>query len=600
MKPLDWVVLVGWLAFIVSYGLYRGRGSNTVDRYLRAGNTMPWYAMGLSIMATQASAITFISTTAQAYVDGMRFLQFYFGLPIAMVILSATAVPIFHRARVYTAYEYLEQRFDVKTRAVVTAIFLVQRGLAAGLALYAPAVVLSVILGWPDYATTGLMGVLVVLYTTTGGIKAVTWADVQQMMMIFSALILSLVIAFYLMPANVSVLDAIHLAGAVGRLNAVDLHFDLNNRYNLWSGLLGGSFLALAYFGCDQSQVQRYLTGRSIAQSRLSLLFNAMAKVPMQTFILFIGAMVFVLFLFVKPPAIFHPVEAQRVEQSPRWGGIQREYDAAFSARREAALRLAHSSRGNGERESAATAFSRSQAKFEAVRRKALGAVDHLEGTYGFNDTNYIFLSYITRFLPVGVVGLLIAVIFSAAMSSSSGEINSLATVSVIDIYRRFVKKDASDGHYLWASRLFTIFWGAYAVLFANSTRSFGALIEAVNQVGSLFYGSMLGVFVLAFFVKRVGGTAAFLGVLTGELVILLLFWLTNIAYLWFNVIGCVVVVLTASVITLFIGSNDNKARQSQAPRRRKRNSAKFMANLDARPQIHTGPHAKLFSSLGR
>ncbi len=553
MKPLDWVVLVCWLLFIVSYGLYRGRGSNTVDRYLLAGNTMPWYAMGLSIMATQASAITFISTTAQAYVDGMRFVQFYFGLPVAMVILSATAVPIFHRARVYTAYEYLEQRFDMKTRALVSAIFLIQRGLAAGLALYAPAVVLSVILGWPDYVTTAIMGVLVVIYTATGGIKAVTWADVQQMIMIFAALILSLIVAFYLMPSNVSFLDALHLAGAAGRLNPVDLHFDINNRYNLWSGLLGGSFLALSYFGCDQSQVQRYLTGRSIAQSRLSLLFNAIAKIPMQAFILFIGAMVFVLFLFVKPPAIFHPVEASRVERSASWGGIQREYDAAFRARRDAAFAVAHGSTTNSPNQSIA-AFHRSQVQFEAVRRKALGAVDQVEGTKGFNDTNYIFLSYITHFLPTGVVGLLIAVIFSAAMSSSSGEINSLATVSVIDIYRRFIRRDASDRHYLWASRLFTVFWGAYAVLFANSTRSFGALIEAVNQIGSLFYGSMLGVFVIAFFFKRIGGTAAFIGAVTGEAVILLLFCFSNIAYLWFNVIGCVVVVITALLCTALMG----------------------------------------------
>jgi Na+/proline symporter len=559
LKALDWVVLAVWLIFIVSYGLYRGRGSNTVDRYLRAGNTMPWYAMGLSIMATQASAITFISTTAQAYVDGMRFVQFYFGLPIAMVILSATAVPIFHRARVYTAYEYLEQRFDVKTRTAVGAIFLIQRGLAAGLSLYAPAVVLSVILGWPDYMTTSLMGALVVIYTTTGGIKAVTWADVQQMIMIFGALILGLALAFYLMPSGVSVLDAIHLAGAAGRLNPVDLHFDLNNRYNLWSGLLGGSFLALSYFGCDQSQVQRYLTGRSIAQSRLSLLFNAIAKIPMQTFILFIGAMVFVLFLFVKPPVIFHPLEAKRLEQSAQWNEIRREYDAVFAARRQSALQLAHSGSSKEQSNVAAAAFHESEAKFEAVRKKALRAVDQVEGTRGFNDTNYIFLSYVTRFLPVGIVGLLVAVIFSAAMSSSSGEINSLATVSVIDFYQRFVRKGASDRHYLWASRIFTLFWGTYAVLFANSTRSFGALIEAVNQVGSLFYGSMLGVFVLAFFFKRVGGTAAFIGVLVGEAAILSLFWFTSIAYLWFNVIGCIVVVLAACCITPFVGSTNKR-----------------------------------------
>lgn len=552
MRPLDWAVLAGWLIFIVSYGLYRGRGSNSVDKYLLAGRTMPWYAMGLSIMATQASAITFISTTSQAYVDGMRFVQFYFGLPLAMVILAATAVPIFHRARVYTAYEYLEQRFDTKTRALVGIVFLIQRGLAAGLSLYAPAVLLSVVLGWPDYATTVLMGALIVTYTTTGGIKAITWADVQQMLMIFAALILSLVIAIHLLPANISFLDAIRVAGAAGRLNAVDLHFNLDDRYNVWSGLIGGMFLALAYFGCDQSQVQRYLTGRSIGQSRLSLLFNAMAKIPMQAFILFIGAMVFSLFVFVEPPAIFHPVEAAKAEQSSTWAPIQRQYDSAFAARRDAALEVAQASRHGAIPPNVLDRFRQTQSGFEAVRQQALGVVDHVEHTHGFNDTNYIFLSFVTKFLPQGVVGLLIAVIFTAAMSSSSGEINSLATVSVIDVYKRFINRGASDHHYLWASRVFTVFWGAYAVTFANSTRSFGALIEAVNQVGSLFYGGLLGVFVLAFGFKHVGGTAAFWGVLAGEAAIFATRWLTQVSYLWFNVIGCVVVVAVGLMLNPF------------------------------------------------
>jgi Na+/proline symporter len=549
MRPLDWVVLCGWLTFIVAYGIYRGRGSNTMEGYLLGSRSMPWYAMGLSIMATQASAITFISTTAQAYVDGMRFVQFYFGLPVAMVILSATAVPIFHRAKVYTAYEYLEQRFDVKTRALVSIIFLIQRGLAAGLSLYAPAVLLSVVLKWPDYVTTTMMGVLIVLYTTTGGIKAVTWADVQQMMMIFAALIFAMCMAFYLMPKGISVLDAFHLAGAAGRLNAVDFHFDLGNRYNVWSGLIGGTFLALSYFGCDQSQVQRYLTGRSIAQSRLSLLLNAVAKIPMQAFILLIGAMVFVLFLFVKPPAIFQPVEAERIQKTAVWGGIQKKYDAAFEQRKRAALHLSEARHFPSQYRSALQTFRRTDGQFENVRKQALAAVGALEGDKGFNDTNYIFLTYITKFLPVGLVGLLIAVIFSAAMSSSSGEINSLATVSLIDVYRRYVKPNASEMHYVWASRLFTVFWACYAVVFANSTRSFGALIEAVNEVGSMFYGGMLGVFALAFFFKKVGGTAAFWGVIAGEAAIFSTYVFTDISYLWFNVIGCVVVITTALIL---------------------------------------------------
>ena len=319
MRTLDWLVLFAWLISLVSYGLYRGRGSGTVNKYLLAGKSMPWYAMGLSILATQASAITFISTTGQGFVDGMRFVQFYFGLPLAMVILSATAVPIFHRAKVYTAYEYLEQRFDAKTRALVGIIFLVQRGLAAGIGLYAPAVALASVLGWSDRLITVLIGFLVVTYTATGGIKALTWADVQQMTMIFIALVTSLIVVIHALPAGISVTDALHLAGAAGRLNVVDLRFDLNDRYNLWSGVIGGGFLALAYFGCDQSQVQRYLTGRSIAQSRLSLLFNATVKIPMQLFILFIGAMVFVLSLFVPSPAIYQPVEATGAAKTTAW-----------------------------------------------------------------------------------------------------------------------------------------------------------------------------------------------------------------------------------------------------------------------------------------
>ncbi|HVT95649.1 MAG TPA: sodium:solute symporter [Bryobacteraceae bacterium] len=532
MKPLDWVVMFGWLAFIVSYGLYRGRGSNSTSKYMLAGRTMPWYAMGLSIMATQASAITFISTTGQSYVDGMRFVQFYFGLPVAMVILSATVVPLFHRAKVYTAYEYLEQRFDAKTRALVSAIFLIQRGLGAGLSLYAPAIVLSVILGWSDHLTTVIMGGLVVIYTTMGGIKAVTWADVQQMMLILFALVVALVMAVHLLPPDISFFDAVHLAGAAGRLNAVNLNFDWSDRYNLWSGLIGGSFLALAYFGCDQSQVQRYLTGKSIAQSRLSLLFNAMAKIPMQCFILFIGAMVFVLFHFQKPPILFHPVELRQAERAPEFGKVERRYDEAFSVREKAAREYL-----TERTPASADHYRNTQKQFEAAR------ADGLKLAGARNDTNFIFLSFVTHYLPAGLVGLIVAVIFSAAMSSTSGEINSLATVTVIDIYRRHIKPNAADTHYVTASRLATLFWGAFAVAFASFGRDFGALIEAVNLVGSLFYGGLLGVFVLAFFFKSVGGTAAFAAVLAGEAAIFAAALYTSVSFLWYNVIGCVVVV---------------------------------------------------------
>ncbi|MFZ0937711.1 MAG: sodium:solute symporter, partial [Bryobacteraceae bacterium] len=349
MRALDWVVLLASLVSIVAYGLYRSRGSNTVDRYLLAGKTMPWWAMALSIMATQASAITFISTTGQSYVDGMRFVQAYFGLPIAMIVVCATVVPVFHRARVYTAYEYLENRFDSKTRALASVIFLCQRGLSAGLTIYAPAIVLSVILGWPERATTLLMGATVVTYTVIGGIKAVTWSDVQQMCVIFLGLWIALVTVIVLLPHSVSFGDAVYLAGAAGRLNAVTTNFDWNDRFNIWSGLIGSTFLFLSYFGCDQSQVQRYLTGRSIAESRLSLLFNAVAKIPMQFFILFIGAMVFVFYVFVEPPVLFHHAELERIAQVSEYHGVEARYHEAFERRRDAALALAQAHRAGDD-----------------------------------------------------------------------------------------------------------------------------------------------------------------------------------------------------------------------------------------------------------
>ncbi len=546
MRPLDWTILVGSLVLVVAYGLWRSRDSGTVNKYLLAGKTMPWYAMAFSIMATQASAITFISTTGQSYVDGMRFVQLYFGLPLAMVILSATAVPIFHRANVYTAYEYLERRFDAKTRALVSVLFLIQRGLAIGVALYAPAIVLTVLLGWPDRLTTLVMGGLVVFYTTIGGIKAVTWADFQQMLVMLTGLVAALVTAVWLLPREVSFLDAVHLAGAAGKLNPVVTRLDWNDRYNLWSGLLGGMFLALAYFGCDQSQVQRYLTGRSIAQSRLSLLFNAAAKVPMQFLILFIGTIVFVFYTFEKPPMVFQPVEAARLEQSGAfYRDLAARYEAAFEERRRAAGQLLEARR-QGEQAAVARSlqqYRQASLAFEAAREEGLRLVRQERNQPSFNDTNYIFLGFVTRYMPAGLVGLVMAAIFAAAMSSISAEINSLATVSVIDIYQRHFRREATDAHYLKAARLATVFWGAYAVVTAEFGSSLGALIEAVNILGSYFYGGLLGVFVLAFYFRGVTGNGAFYGVLAGEAAIFLTAYLTGLSFLWYNVVGCLVVV---------------------------------------------------------
>ncbi|WP_051670748.1 sodium:solute symporter [Bryobacter aggregatus] len=534
MRTLDWAVLAATIGFIVFYGLWKSRKTSTVSGYLLADRSLPWYAVALSIMATQASAVTFISTTGQAYADGMRFIQFYFGLPLAMILVSKFFVPRFRNANVFTAYEYLEKRFDSKTRVLVSLIFLIQRGLACGMVLYAPAVVLTVIFGWNDQVTTLVMGGVVILYTVFGGIRAVTWTDFQQMLIMIVGLFVAIFVAVHRLPEGVGFSDALVLAGAAGKLNAVTTNFDWYDRYNLFSGLIGGTFLALAYFGCDQSQVQRYLTGRDVQQSRVSLLFNAVAKLPMQFFILLTGAMVFVFYIFIAPPVTFHSGNLEKLSGST----IERRHEAAVAERRQAALDLL------------ANRDAEHQSKFLAAQ-KQLDAV-HKEATKGANDTNYIFLNFVTQQLPVGFVGLVIAVIFGAAMSVSSGEINSLATVTMVDVYQRFIKQGASDQHYLWFSRLATVFWGVYAVASAQLARDLGSLVEAVNLLGSLFYGGLLGVFLLAFFFPKVRGTAAFTGVLAGEAAIFYTHYTGQVGFLWYNVIGCAVVVLVALALSTF------------------------------------------------
>ena len=534
MRTLDLIVLVATIGFIVLYGLWKSRKTSTVSGYLLADRSLPWYTVALSIMATQASAVTFISTTGQAYADGMRFIQFYFGLPIAMIIVSAFFAPRFRNANVFTAYEYLEKRFDAKTRALVSLIFLIQRGLAVGMILYAPAVVLTVILGWDDRTTTVLMGFIVILYTVLGGIRAVAWTDFQQMMIMLVGLFTALLVAILGLPEGISFGDSLLLAASAGKLNAVTTNFDWYDRYNLFSGLLGGTFLALAYFGCDQSQVQRYLTGKDLQQSRVSLLFNAVAKIPMQFFILLTGAMVFSFYIFTVPPATFHSENMKKLVGT----AVEQKHKDAVALRQTAAYELLKN------RDAA------HQAKFMEAQ-KHVDAV-HKEATSGVNDTNYVFMTFVTQHLPAGFVGLVIAVIFGAAMSASSGEINSLATVTMVDFYQRFVKRDSSDNHYLWFSRFATVFWGVYAVASAQLARGLGSLVEAVNMLGSLFYGGLLGVFLLAFFFPRVGGTAAFLGVLAGEAAIFYTHSTGKVGFLWYNVIGCGVVVLTGIALSIF------------------------------------------------
>jgi Na+/proline symporter len=547
MHLVDWIVFVAALTYVVLYGAWRARGRKTVETFVVAGHQVPWYAVGLSIMATQASAITFISTTGQAYVDGMRFVQFYFGLPIAMAILAYTAVPLYRAANVYTAYEYLERRFDGRVRTLVSGIFLLQRGLALGVTLYAPAVVLTVILGWSDWITTLLMGGVAVSYTAAGGAKAIAWSDLQQMVVMTLGLAAACVSAIVLLPATVSFQGVLQLADAAGRLNVITTNFDWNDRYNVWSGVIGGAFLALAYFGTDQSQVQRYLSGQSIRESRLGLFLNAGAKIPMQLWILFIGVLVFVFYIFQQPPLLFQAVEQARIEApalQSAYAPLKERYDAAYAARRSAAEAMLAS----GERNNAS--FAQANTEIEAVRRDA-AALAVSAGGSGASDTNYIFLSFVTQYLPVGVVGLVLAVVFGATMTAVSAEMGALASVTMIDVYKRHIRTQESDRHYVRASQLATVFWGVYAIVCAQFIKGIGSLVEAVNILGSLFYGTMLGVFLLAFFFKTVNSRGALAGVIVGQAVILACWKYTTIAFLWYNVIGCLVVVMTGLVVSL-------------------------------------------------
>ncbi|MGA3243002.1 MAG: sodium:solute symporter [Bacteroidota bacterium] len=558
MRTLDWIVLGATLLSIVAYGLYKGRGSRSLSGYLLADRKMRWYTVAFSIMATQASAVTFTSTPGQAYVDGMRFVQFYFGLPIAMVILSISAVPIFHKLGVYTAYEYLEHRFDLKTRTLTAIIFLVQRGLGVGITIYAPSLVLSVMLGWDIRLTSTLIGGIIIIYTTSGGVKAVNWTDFQQMLIILFGMTMAFVMTIALLPKGVGFVDALQVAGGMGKLNAIDFTFDLGSRYNFWSGLIGGMFVALAYFGTDQSQVQRYLTGASVTQSRLGLLFNGLAKVPMQFFILLLGAMVFVFFQFERPPLFFNPVEVEKVRHSAygeQYQAIEQRYAVAADQKSVAAREYIEAKR-QGNPETVGQAREKLQsasAEAEGLRAEGIKVLQANDPAVDPSDTNYIFLSFVMKYLPIGLVGLVFACIFAASMSSTSGELSALATCSIVDVYKRHIKQDGEDQHYVKVSRLSMALWGVYAIAFAQYASRLGSLIEAVNILGSLFYGTMLAIFLIAFYLKWIGGTATFMAAFAGEAVVLSCYLFTGIPWLWYNVIGCGVVVGLAMVLQLFV-----------------------------------------------
>jgi SSS family transporter len=556
LAPADWVVLCAYLVAIVAFGLWMGRGSRRVEDFFLAGRQMRWWAAGLSVMATQVSAITFVGTTGQAYTKGMSFLAFYFGLPFAMVILSATLVPFFYRAGVFTAYQYLEQRFDSRTRTLTSFLFLLSRGLAVGVTLYAPSLVLSVVLGWSETTTILLMGGTTIAYVVYGGNRSVIWTDVVQMGLIWLGIFVCVGVAVQRLPEGFALRDALALAQTTGRLETVDLSLDPTRSYTLWSGLIGGAFLAMAYFGCDQSQVQRYLSGRSLTESRLSLLFNAFLKVPMQFLILLTGVLVFVFFHFQDTPLLWNRAELARVEAAAPEAELLRvrgQLEEAHAARREAALRFARArERGRGVGE-AREAYRAAATGMEEATEAARALAERVTGE-PYDDTNYVFPSYVVSQLRGGVAGLIIAVIFAAAMSSLSAELNSLATATLVDFYQRFVRTSASDRHYLAASRLFTAFWGGFACLVALRAGQLGSAIEVVNRFGSYFYGSILGVFALAVLTPRASARGAFYGLFAGMAAVFAVS-LTPVAFLWYNVVGAVCVFVVGHLVTRFAPS---------------------------------------------
>jgi SSS family solute:Na+ symporter len=542
MRPLDWAVVIAYIAWVIVDGLRRSKATDRVDGYLLANRSLPWWAVGLSVMATQMSAVTIVSTTGLGYLTGLRFVQFYFGLPLAMVILSLTVVPFFTRARVYTAYEYLERRFDAKTRSLASLLFLVGRAASLGVTLAAPSVVMSAILGWTLPVTVLVICVPMIVYTTVGGVQAVAWTDVKQMFIVVFGMLAAVAILLYGILQHVGLPQALHLAGASGRLHAIDFNVNLTERYTFWSGMIGGLFLMLSYFGCDQSQVQRYLTAKSVDEARHSLMMSAYVKIPLQLLILGTGVLLFVYYLFQTPPMLFNRVYDDRIAGSAYaadYSALQQEFDRSVAERRAAAER--------GERD----AFLASDARLQDVRARAAALVKHASGDESYNDSNYIFPTFVTTRMPVGLVGLLIGAIFVAAMSASGGELNALATATIIDFYRRHFVTSAPERHYVHVSKIATVFWGLFASVVAMQAAGQGSLIEVVNRYGSFVYGSLLGVFILAIVTPRATARGAFIGLIAGMAAVLTVaVELPWIEFLWHNLIGAVVVVVVGLLLS--------------------------------------------------
>lgn len=561
MDYLDWLILLFTLGFIVVYGAYKTRGQKEVKDFLKGGSKSKWWTIGLSVMATQASAITFLSTPGQAFSDGMGFVQFYFGLPIAMVIICLVFIPIYHRLKVYTAYEFLESRFDLKTRTLTAILFLIQRGLAAGITIFAPAIILSVVLGWDLVTLNLIIGLLVIIYTVSGGTAAVNITHKQQMAVIFSGMFIAFFLIFNYLPEEITFTKALEIAGASGKMEILDFSFDFDNRYTIWSGIIGGTFLSLSYFGTDQSQVQRYLSGKSIRESQMGMIFNGLIKVPMQFFILLVGVMVFVFYQFNATPLSFNPLAEETGIHSESYQKLQAELEINQQKKAKSALAFAT------EENPAKKATHKEEIKFynqkdRELRTSGAEIIAEMNDKIETNDKDYVFIHFILNNLPRGLIGLLLAVILSAAMSSTASELNALASTTVVDLYRRNQQKEKDEKHYLKASRWFTLLWGGIAIIVACTAHLFDNLIQLVNIIGSIFYGNVLGIFLLAFFVKYVKSKAVFIAALITQVIVIIGWWFDWMPYLWLNLFGCALV-MGIAIILQFL--NNDEEIQTQA-----------------------------------
>jgi SSS family solute:Na+ symporter len=566
MNALDFVVLIGSMLGIAISGIWRTRGRRNLKTYLQGDGKTHWFVIGLSVMATQASAITFLSTPGQGYLGGLGFIQIYFGLPIALIIIVAVFLPVFRKLKVFTAYEFLGKRFDSKTRLLGAALFLIQRGLGAGLTIYAPAIVLTAVFGWPLNLTIICSGLLVIIYTVAGGSDAVTVTQKYQLAIIFAGMVTALCLLLAKLPSSLTFTDMFALAGGFQKLNAVNFSTDVHERYTFWSGLLGGTFLMLSYFGTDQSQVQRYLSGASLREGRLGLMFNAVCKIPMQFFILLLGVLIFVFYQFQTPPLFFNSTSVQYLAEhraDPKLRAYKNDFNSLHAQTREQ-LENWMNARHEGNVAAAQTAFAAAQTaqqQSEKIRTEAADELTAKNSATKANDADYVFITFILRQLPHGVIGLLVAAFFAAALSSKAAELNALGSSTTIDFYRHLVKRDATDANCVIASKCFTALWGVVAIGFALYAHLVENLIQAVNILGSIFYGVMLGLFVVAFFVRRVGGTAVFWAALAAQILIFILYFNLTISYLWYPLIGCAVCVIFSLLLQIFLGGDDKTNR---------------------------------------